>query len=496
VFVPAAVSKGVLPIMLEATLATRQMVKRSMKVHTGEMNAILRMVLEACQLAIKLLSNVTYGYTTASFSGRMPSSILADAIVSTGRATLQWAMQEVTKNTDRFCQGYQGKLEVVYGDTDSMFILAKGCSREEAFQIGRSFTRYITALLRNPMELKFEKIYHPCLLLTKKRYVGYSYESEEQVKPIFDAKGIETVRLDGCGVLRKTAETAIRTLFDTSDLSKVRQTLVDVWSKVLSSGPAGGVFLQDFVFAKEVRIGRYTSDPPGAVVVKIKKKSDPMASVPYRWRQPYAVVCGLPNAKLRDLVVDPVELLKRGDTRIINTGYYIVKVLNAALHRLLRPAGCDIESWYKDLSRPKPKMRLNIQYLGFEKRNTGQQTIPVFMNKASCYLCSFEAMGKSFLCEHHSKKENQGAVIFRLLSLHRTKQLKEEKSKRICRDCASQAVGACNAPTHASVLFCKGEIVGPEGCRNVDCAHLHDRCRTLLDLEELETLEIQKEMKV
>jgi hypothetical protein len=46
------------------------------------------------------------------------------------------------------------------------------------------------------------------------------------------------------------------------------------------------------------------------------------------------------------------------------------------------------------------------------------------------------------------------------------------------------------------VLFRKGEIVGPEGCRNFDCAHLHDRCRTLLDLEELETLETQKVMKI
>jgi hypothetical protein len=39
-----------------------------------------------------------------------------------------------------------------------------------------------------------EKVYHPCILQTKKRYVGFAYESPEQQVPVFDAKGIETVR--------------------------------------------------------------------------------------------------------------------------------------------------------------------------------------------------------------------------------------------------------------------------------------------------------------
>ena len=45
--------------------------------------------------------------------------------------------------------------------------------------------------------LKFEKVYYPCILQTKKRYVGYMYETRDQVKPKYDAKGIETVRRDG-----------------------------------------------------------------------------------------------------------------------------------------------------------------------------------------------------------------------------------------------------------------------------------------------------------
>jgi DNA polymerase zeta len=37
-------------------------------------------------------------------------------------------------------------------------------------------------------------VYLPCILQTKKRYVGYMYETRDQLKPEYDAKGIETVR--------------------------------------------------------------------------------------------------------------------------------------------------------------------------------------------------------------------------------------------------------------------------------------------------------------
>lgn len=49
----------------------------------------------------------------------------------------------------------------------------------------------------------FEQVYLPCVLQTKKRYVGYMYESLDQKNPVFDAKGIETVRRDGCPAVAK-----------------------------------------------------------------------------------------------------------------------------------------------------------------------------------------------------------------------------------------------------------------------------------------------------
>lgn len=43
----------------------------------------------------------------------------------------------------------------------------------------------------------------PCVLQTKKRYVGYMYETLDQKDPVFDAKGIETVRRDSCPAVSK-----------------------------------------------------------------------------------------------------------------------------------------------------------------------------------------------------------------------------------------------------------------------------------------------------
>lgn len=63
------------------------------------------------QLALKLIANVTYGYTAAGFSGRMPCAELADSIVQCGRITLETAISFVN-NHDKW------KARVVYGDTD------------------------------------------------------------------------------------------------------------------------------------------------------------------------------------------------------------------------------------------------------------------------------------------------------------------------------------------------------------------------------------------
>lgn len=195
-FVKPTVRQGILPTMLNEILQTRLMVKNSMKLYKDD--EYLQKILHSRQLGLKLIANVTYGYTAANFSGRMPCVELGDSVVSKGRETLLRAIKLVEET-----QKWGAK--VVYGDTDSLFVLLKNKSREEAFAIGLDIANAVTNDNPTPVKLKLEKVYQPCILQTKKRYVGYAYENINQKTPVFDAKGIETIRRDGCPAVSKVS---------------------------------------------------------------------------------------------------------------------------------------------------------------------------------------------------------------------------------------------------------------------------------------------------
>lgn len=109
-YVPSKVRKGILPRLLEELLSTRIMVKQAMK-KLAPSQLVRHRILNARQLALKLIANVTYGYTAAGFSGRMPCAELADSIVQCGRRTLEAAISFVNSNA-------KWKAKVIYGDTD------------------------------------------------------------------------------------------------------------------------------------------------------------------------------------------------------------------------------------------------------------------------------------------------------------------------------------------------------------------------------------------
>lgn len=56
----------------------------------------------------------------------------------------------------------------------------------------------------------YNQVYHPCVLIAKKRYVGFKYEKPGQEEPEFEAKGIETVRRDGTVATQKVLESSLK----------------------------------------------------------------------------------------------------------------------------------------------------------------------------------------------------------------------------------------------------------------------------------------------
>lgn len=418
-YVQPEIRKGVLPRLLEEILSTRIMVKQAMK-KLGPSEQVLHRIFNARQLALKLIANVTYGYTAAGFSGRMPCAELADSIVQCGRRTLETAISFVNQHP-------LWKARVVYGDTDSMFVLLKGRSREEAFRIGKEIASSITAMNPDPVTLKFEKVYQPCFLLTKKRYVGYSYESPEQNEPIFDAKGIETVRRDTCPAVAKILEQSIRIMFEEQDLTKVRSYLERQWTRLLS----GKVSIRDFIFAKEVRLGTYSARastlPPAAIVATKAMLSDPRAEPRYAERVPYVVIHGEPGARLADMVIDPYGLLEVGSPYRLNELYYITKQIIPALQRVFGLLGADLNNWFSEMPRPiRPTLAKRQSasghglfsrdgrfiWLGLNNKASSKGgRIDTYYMSSHCSICGDLIQGSETFCENCLKNEAVVATV-------------------------------------------------------------------------------------
>ncbi|CAO1637149.1 unnamed protein product [Jaminaea pallidilutea] len=340
-YVKPHVRRSLLAKMLGEILDTRVMVKGSMKGKKSD-KAFMRLQ-NARQLSLKLLANVTYGYTSATFSGRMPCVEIADSIVQYGRETLEKAVELIHANT-------RWGAQVVYGDTDSLFIYLPDRSKDDAFRIGNEIADAVTAQNPKPIKLKFEKVYLPSVLLAKKRYVGFKYESPEETVPDFNAKGIETVRRDGFPALQKMLEACIRILFTSQDLSLVKSYCQKQWRSIL----AGTASVQQFIIAKEVRLGGYSENgvpPPGAAVSTRKMLSDPRSEPQHAERVPYLITQGEPKAKLNDLAVTPDVMLAHPQLQL-NALYYINRGIIPPLTRVFNLLGADVEAWFKEMPRP------------------------------------------------------------------------------------------------------------------------------------------------
>ncbi len=95
--------------------------------------------------------------------------LLADAIVELGRKTLSNAINLATKWGLDCSSKYFGA-EVIYGDTDSIFIKLPGRSVKEAFDFGKEFCDAVTASNPPPVQLKLEKVYDGSLMQTVSVY--------------------------------------------------------------------------------------------------------------------------------------------------------------------------------------------------------------------------------------------------------------------------------------------------------------------------------------
>lgn len=202
-------------------------------------------------------------------------------------------------------------------------------------------------------------------------------------------------------------------------LCKVKSYLQRQWTRILS----GRVSLQDFVFAKEVHLGSYStrmsSLPPAAIVAIKAMNADPRAEPHYGERVPYVVVYGEPGARLMDMVVDPHDLLEVNSPYRLNDHYYIKKQIIPALQRVLGLLRADLNQWFLEVPRPVRPILARFYASQFgsshdfdyngpgtsRKAQVKRSRIDTYYSSKHCILCGDLVQRSKFLCDVCSEKK-------------------------------------------------------------------------------------------
>jgi DNA polymerase delta subunit 1 len=95
---------------------------------------------------------------------------------------------------------------------------------EEAMKLGKEAAKSVTTHFLRPIQLEFEKVYYPYLLISKKRYAGLLWTNPSKFDKI-DAKGIETVRRDNCPLVKNVISTCLQKILIDRDIEGAKAYL-------------------------------------------------------------------------------------------------------------------------------------------------------------------------------------------------------------------------------------------------------------------------------
>lgn len=321
-FVEHSLREGIMPMLLTKLMETRAMTKRKMKQAKGEEERILN----AKQLAIKDMSNSFYGYT-GYVRARLYIIEVANAITAYGRENIMKTKDIIEKNFD---------VEVVYGDTDSIFLKTKIKNLDEVKNLGDKIAEHVTKNLPGHLELQFEKIYRTFLILSKKRYAGWKFEmTESGWKDDIEMKGIETVRRDWCLLVPEVMESVIETILKEGDLQKAIEKVRSVIEDLRNNK----VPLEKLTIVKGVTksIDSYEGTLPHIELAKKLKARNPYSPPKIGDRLGFVIIRG--NQMLSKRAEDPEYA--RTNSLHIDSDYYINSQVFPPVERIFTSLGID-----------------------------------------------------------------------------------------------------------------------------------------------------------
>lgn len=334
-FIKKSKRPGLLPEILKELLDARKVAKKDMKAATDPLR---KAVLNGRQLALKISANSVYGFTGATV-GQLPCLAISSSVTSFGRDMIDETKKIVEREYSK-AKGFKEDVVVIYGDTDSVMVNFKVDSVEEAMRLGKEAAAMVTKHFVNPINLEFEKVYFPYLLMNKKRYAGL-YWTEPDKWSKMDCKGIETVRRDTCELVKNVVETCLDYIL----IKRNEDDAIDYVKGMISDLLCNKIDLSQLVITKSLSkpfTGKnaYASKLAHVELAKRMQKRDPGSAPQMGDRVAYIITKGAKNAKAYEKAEDPMYVLEFNIP--IDTQYYLNNQLKLPLERLFEPIVGDV----------------------------------------------------------------------------------------------------------------------------------------------------------
>lgn len=214
--------KGVLPTIIADLLEKRRQTRKEMALVQDDLQ---KLVLNQRQLAYKVSANSMYGITGVK-EGMLPLMPLAMCITYMGRENVVLAAKRI--NTL-----FEG--QIVYGDTDSNYIIFPHISIEHLYEFGDHVSKTISKTFPEPIQLEFEEeVYSKFLIFTKKRYVYEKMDKNGKISSKLGKSGVLLCRRDTCKFIQDIYQNLIHLIFKDNNKEAILSFLTDEIKKLLT----------------------------------------------------------------------------------------------------------------------------------------------------------------------------------------------------------------------------------------------------------------------
>jgi len=226
---------GVVPLTLDILLKKRKETRKLMETVEDDSP---KAVLNGLQLAYKTVANSVYGQC-----GSRTSPIRKLEVAACTTAVGRQKIYDAKKIVETEFGG-----EVIYGDTDSIFVKFATKDLAESIQLGKKAAERITASGRKAHKIEYEKTFYPFILFCRKRYVGMMYE-DDVTKCKRKTMGVALKRRDNAPIVKDVFGGALDSLMEHRNIKTAEKMVKEMLIKVMKNEYP----LEKFVLSKQLR---------------------------------------------------------------------------------------------------------------------------------------------------------------------------------------------------------------------------------------------------